>query len=106
MKQRLLFHSLMIAVITILLFSPTDAGQRHWVGSGSGNGKFWDRTGNWSATKGGASGAAVPTASDSVFIDSLGTFQVNTNAVCLYFNQSVNTGTKDFINNSTLTVGA
>lgn len=39
---------------------------RYWV-NGTGN---WSDTAQWSATSGGSSGAAVPTASDDVFIDS------------------------------------
>lgn len=39
---------------------------RYWVG-GTGN---WSDTSHWSTTSGGSSGAAVPTSSDDVFIDS------------------------------------
>lgn len=56
---------------------------RYWVG-GTGT---WNTTSttNWSATPGGASGASVPTAADSVFFDQSGTYTVTmTNALtCL-----------------------
>ena len=47
---------------------------RYWVG-GTGN---WNTTNttNWSASPGGASGASVPTAADSVFFDRTGTYTV------------------------------
>ena len=93
-------------VLTFLFAASAFSGERHWVGSGSGNGRFWDKPANWSLTQNGAGGAAVPTASDDVFIDGGGAMQNNTIAVCLSFTQSVNTGTKDFTNNSTLTVGS
>src|SRR5205823_6527541 len=93
---------LAFVVTSVLAFS----GQRHWVGSGSGNGKFWDRTANWSLTQGGAGGAVAPTASDDVFVDGGGSLEINTAAVCLSYNQSASTGTKGFTNNSTLTVGS
>src|SRR6266853_3709580 len=93
-------------IMTIFYLGSAWSGQRHWVGNGTGNGRFWDKTANWSLTQGGAGGAAVPTASDDVLIDGGGAMQNNTLAVCLSFNQSVNTGTKDFTNNSTLTVGS
>ena len=98
-----------VLVASALLFTfvaGLSAGQRHWVGSGSGNGRFWDRAANWSLTQGGAGGAGVPTAADDAFNDGGGALQVNTNAVCLSFTQSSALGTKDFINNATLTVGA
>jgi type IX secretion system substrate protein/List-Bact-rpt repeat protein len=96
----------LIASVALLFFAATlPAAQRHWVGSGTGNGRFWDKTANWSLTQGGAGGAGVPTAADDVFIDGTGSMQINTAAVCLSFTQSDNTGTKDFTNNSSLTVG-
>ncbi|MBI3365091.1 MAG: T9SS type A sorting domain-containing protein [Ignavibacteriae bacterium] len=93
-------------LLSLFFANQAIAGQRHWVGNGTGNGKFWDRTANWSLTQGGSGGVAVPTASDDVLVDGGGNLQVNTAAVCLSFNQSVSGGTKDFTNGSTLTVGA
>src|SRR5215831_4358474 len=101
MIQRSLFY----VVLTLVLVTVSFAAQRHWVGSGSGNGKLWDKTANWSLTQGGAGGAGVPTASDDVFIDGGGDFQVNTTAVCLSYTQSTTSGAKGFLNNGTLTVG-
>lgn len=51
---------------------------RYWVG-GSGT---WNSssTTNWSASSGGASGASVPTAADSVFFDQAGTYTVTVSA--------------------------
>ena len=103
MKKGSWFISLMF---TFIFIASAWSGQRHWVGNGTGNGRFWDKTANWSLTQGGPGGAGVPTASDDVFIDGGGSMQNNTNAVCLSFNQSISTGTKDFTNNSTLTVGS
>ena len=104
MKNRMMLPFLLLFVV---LVTQTAAGQRHWVGNGIGNGKFWDRTANWSLTQGGAGGAAVPTASDDVYVDGGGNLQVNTAAaVCQSFNQSFSPGTKDFTNGATLTVGA
>jgi hypothetical protein len=76
---------------------------RYWRG-GSGT---WDTTTttNWSATSGGAGGASVPTASDSVFFDQAGTYTVTmTGALnCLDFNVSAGavtfaTGTSPTLN--------
>jgi len=67
---------------------------RYWVG-GTGT---WNTvsTANWSASSGGASGASVPTAADSVFFDQIGTYSVScSNALtCLDF--TVSTGTVTF----------
>ena len=61
---------------------------RYWVG-GTGT---WNTTSttNWSASSGGASGASVPTAADSVFFDQAGTYTVTlTGALtCLDFTHS------------------
>src|ERR1051325_2022053 len=98
-----------VLVASALLFTfvaGLSAGQRHWGGSGSGNGRVWDRAAHWRLTQGGGGGAGVPTAADDAFNDGGGALQVNTNAVCLSFTQSSALGTKDFINNATLTVGA
>ena len=104
--HRRLLEVFFASVLFLTLVATASAGQRHWVGSGSGNGRFWDRAANWSVTQGGAGGAGVPTAADDAFNDGGGALQVNTNAVCLSFTQSSALGTKDFINNATLTVGA
>ena len=61
---------------------------RYWVG-GTGT---WNTTSttNWSASTGGASGASVPTAADSVFFDQAGTYTVTlgTSLTCLDFTVS------------------
>ena len=75
---------------------------RYWVG-GTGT---WNTTSttNWSATSGGASGASVPTVSDSVFFDQASTYTVTmTGALaCLDFN--VTGGTVTFQNGTTPTL--
>ena len=67
---------------------------RYWVG-GTGP---WNTasTANWSATSGGASGASVPTAADSVFFDQAGTYTVtfgNATIPCLDITVSAGTVT-------------
>lgn len=67
---------------------------RYWVG-GTGT---WSstNTANWSATSGGAGGASVPTAADSVFFDQAGTYTVtmaNSPRVCLDITVSAGTVT-------------
>src|SRR5258706_13781483 len=105
MHKRL--QRVLLASALFLTFVATlPAGQRHWVGTGTGNGRFWDKPANWSLTQGGAGGAGVPRAADDAFNDGGGALQVNTNAVCLSFTQSSSLGQKDFINNATMTVGA
>ncbi len=106
MKKGTIFSYILILVLLLFSVAESFAAERHWVGNGTGNGRFWDRTANWSATQGGAGGAGVPTAADDVFIDGGGNCQVNTAAVCLSFNQSVSTGSRDFAQNATLTIGA
>jgi hypothetical protein len=75
---------------------------RYWVG-GTGT---WNTssTTNWSASPGGASGASVPTAADSVFFDQAGTYTVTlTGALtCLSFN--VSAGAVTFTSTGTLAV--
>lgn len=76
---------------------------RYWVG-GAGT---WNTTSttNWSASSGGASGASVPTAADSVFFDQAGTYNVTlsgTGLVCL--DLTVSAGTVSFISGGTLTI--
>ena len=56
----------------------------------------WNSTSTWSATSGGASGASVPIAADSAFIEGTRTVTVTVNASCT--NVSIATG-------ATLTVG-
>lgn len=69
---------------------------RYWVG-GDGT---WDTTTHWSATSGGAGGASVPKASDSVFFDQAGTYTVSISytATCLDF--TVSAGTVSFSGSS------
>lgn len=76
---------------------------RYWVG-GSGT---WNSssTTNWSATSGGAGGASVPTASDSVFFDQNSTYTVTlsgTNLVCL--DMTVSAGTVTFTASATASI--
>jgi hypothetical protein len=74
---------------------------RFWVTGGNGT---WTSTTNWSATAGGASGATVPTAADSVFFDRTATYTVSiaTGSVCL--NITVSAGTVTFGGSATLTI--
>ncbi len=94
---------------TIFLFSilfiliaigDTYAVDKQWIGTGTGNGRFWSRAANWSP-------AGVPTSSDDVYFNSptSGNCQIDGAAVCRSFNQSTSPGTRDFANNATLTVG-
>lgn len=57
----------------------------------------------WSATSGGASGASVPVAGDTVTLDSAsgtGTLTLNYNPTCAAFSMATFGGTFDFGNNS------
>lgn len=69
---------------------------RYWVG-GSGT---WNTTSttNWSATSGGAGGASVPTAADSVFFDQAATYTVTISGsvTCLDLTVSGASGTPTF----------
>ena len=67
---------------------------RYWVG-GSGT---WNTTSttNWSASSGGASGASVPTAADSVFFDQAGTYTVTTTGALTCLDFTVSAGTVTF----------
>ncbi len=67
---------------------------RYWVG-GTGT---WDTTSttNWSASSGGASGASVPTAADSVFFDQAGTYTVTMTGALLCLDITVSAGTVTF----------
>ena len=67
---------------------------RYWVG-GSGT---WNTTSttNWSASSGGASGASVPTAADSVFFDQAGTYTVTCTGALACLDITVSAGTVTF----------
>src|SRR5260221_1513830 len=103
--SRMLLRLMIVVVLIAGAVAASTAAGLHWVGTGSGNGRFWDKTANWSLTSGGAGGAGVPTAADDVFIDGGGDLQINTTAVCRSFTQSFTSGAKGFLNNATLTVG-
>lgn len=64
---------------------------RYWVG-GAGT---WNTTSttNWSASSGGASGASVPTAADSVFFDQAGTYTVTCTGALTCLDITVSAGT-------------
>lgn len=72
---------------------------RFWVG-GSGT---WDTTSttNWSATSGGASGASVPTAADSVFFDQAGTYTVTMTGALACLDFTVSAGAVTFAGGTT-----
>jgi len=67
---------------------------RYWVG-GAGT---WNTssTTNWSASSGGASGASVPTASDSVFFDQATTYTVTCTGALTCLDITVSAGTVTF----------
>lgn len=67
---------------------------RYWVG-GSGT---WNTTSttNWSASSGGASGASVPTAADSVFFDQAATYTVTMTGALTCLDITVSAGTVTF----------
>lgn len=67
---------------------------RYWVG-GSGT---WNTTSttNWSASSGGASGASVPTSSDSVFFDQAGTYTVTLTGTLNCLDLTVSAGSVTF----------
>jgi hypothetical protein len=75
---------------------------RYWVG-GTGT---WNTTSttNWSATPGGASGASVPTAADSVFFDQAGTYTVTMTGARSCQDITVSAGTVTFTSTGTLTI--
>ena len=66
---------------------------RFWVG---GSGTWSTSTANWSASSGGASGASVPTAADSVFFDQAGTYTVTLTGSLACLNWTVSVGTVTF----------
>jgi hypothetical protein len=67
---------------------------RYWVG-GTGT---WNTTSttNWSATSGGAGGASVPTAADSVFFDQAGTYTVTMTGALTCLDITVSAGVVTF----------
>jgi hypothetical protein len=75
---------------------------RYWVG-GTGT---WNTssTTNWSATPGGASGASVPTAVDSVFFDQAATYTVTMTGALLCLDITVSAGTVTFATGTTPTL--
>ena len=75
---------------------------RYWVG-GTGT---WDTTSttNWSASSGGASGASVPTASDSVIFDQSSTYTVTLTGALTCLNFTVSAGTVTFSSTGTLAI--
>ncbi len=75
---------------------------RYWVG-GAGT---WDTssTTNWSASSGGASGASVPTAADSVIFDQAGTYTVTMTGALLCLDLTVSLGTVTFATGTTPTL--
>ena len=75
---------------------------RYWVG-GTGT---WNTssTTNWSTSAGGASGASVPTADDSVFFDRVATYTVTLTGALTCLDIIVSAGTVTFSSNGTLAV--
>ena len=74
---------------------------RYWVG-GAGT---WNTssTTNWSASSGGASGASVPTAADSVFFDQATTYTVTCTGALTCLDITVSAGTVTFATGTTPT---
>ena len=68
---------------------------RYWVG-GTGT---WNTssTTNWSASSGGASGASVPTAADSIFFDQAGTYNVTMTGAVNCLDWTVSAGSVTFV---------
>jgi hypothetical protein len=75
---------------------------RYWVG-GTG---IWNTTSttNWSATSGGAGGASVPTAADSVFFDQAGTYSVTCTGARACLDFTVSAGIVSFLTGTTPTL--
>lgn len=75
---------------------------RYWVG-GTGT---WNTTStaNWSTSSGGASGASVPTASDSVFFDQASTYTVTLTGALTCLDLTVSAGTVTTSSTGTITV--
>jgi len=74
---------------------------RYWRG-GAGT---WDTTTttNWSTSSGGAGGASVPTAADSVFFDQAGTYTVTCTGALTCLDITVSAGTVTFANGTSPT---
>jgi hypothetical protein len=72
---------------------------RYWVG-GTGT---WDTTSttNWSATSGGASGAPVPTSSDSIFFDQAGIYNVTLTGGLNCLDWTVSAGAVTYVTGTT-----
>ncbi len=106
MKRFLLILST-TTTLMLLLGAAASAGQLHWVGNGTGAGKNWNKSSNWSLNQGGTGGAGIPTASDDVFIDGgAGSLQINVSAVCQSFTQTLSSQLTHFSPGSSLTVGS
>jgi hypothetical protein len=75
---------------------------RYWVG-GTGTWVAGSTT-NWSASTGGASGASVPTAADSVFFDQAGTYTVTLTGALTCLDFTVSAGTVTFSSTGTPTI--
>ena len=77
---------------------------RYWVG-GAGSWTTASTT-NWSTSSGGASGASVPTASDNVFFDQVGTYTVTVTGAlaCLDFTVSLGVVTFTVSGSSTIAI--
>jgi len=75
---------------------------RYWVG-GTGT---WDTTTttNWSTASGGAGGASVPTAADSVFFDQAGTYTVTQTGALTCLDITVSAGVVTFATGTTPTL--
>ena len=72
---------------------------RYWVG-GTGT---WNTssTTNWSASSGGASGASVPTAADSIFFDQAGTYSVTLTGTLNCLDWTVSAGAVTYVSGTT-----
>jgi hypothetical protein len=75
---------------------------RYWVG-GTGTWVAGSTT-NWSVSPGGASGASVPTAADSVFFDQAGTYAVTLTGALTCLDFTVSAGTVTFGSSGTPTI--
>jgi hypothetical protein len=75
---------------------------RYWVG-GTGTWNISSTT-NWSASSGGASGASVPSAADSVFFDQAATYTVTLTGALTCLNITVSAGTVTFTSTGTIAI--
>lgn len=75
---------------------------RYWVGGTA----TWDTTttANWSTTSGGAGGASVPTAADSVFFDQASTYTVTMTGAIRCLDLTVSAGTVTFVTGTSPTL--